>query len=496
MPVPVQVPWIAVRWVVVLAWGLALAVLVRRVWWEWPGGLAPYPSPPGVTAAGEEWFGIYQAKQKVGYAQQSLVAADGGFRFVHSSLVRLKVLDTPQTVRTLAEGTIDAARALRSMTFELTSGPGRLRVTARVEGGALVANVQTGSETTAHSIPVVEPVYLPSLVRGLIGMEPLSAGRVLDAFVFDPMLIGGERIRLVVEGEDSVPGTAEPQRGWRVREEFRGMQETLWLDDAGRVLREEGPMGLVMVREDAQRAVSAGWKDGMVLDVVSAVAVPVEQIDNPRTRPTLRLRLTGIPVGRVPSDDVQRWDGTTVAVRPPQEGQIGTYALPYRGGDHAVHLAAEPLVQSTHPRVRALAEATLGGVVDAKEAVRALNDWVYRTLRKAPTVTIPNALQVLDIGEGDCNEHAVLLAALTRASGIPTRLVAGVVYVDGAFLYHAWCEVWLGLWVPVDPAFGQFPADATHVKFVAGGLEEHFAMVEVIGRLRIDLVDSRDDRSG
>jgi transglutaminase-like putative cysteine protease len=126
--------------------------------------------------------------------------------------------------------------------------------------------------------------------------------------------------------------------------------------------------------------------------------------------------------------------------------------------------------------------------------VSVLNDWVYGHLRKVPTVSLPNAVQVLDMGEGDCNEHAVLFAALARAVGLPARVVAGAVYLDGAFFYHAWCEVWLTRWVSVDPTFHQFPADATHIKFVTGGPDEQLAMMEVVGRLGIEVLD--DDHVG
>jgi len=431
---------------------------------------------------------VYQGTHKVGYTQQTLTADGDGHRFVQTTLLRLAVLDTPQTVHTRAEGATDRTGALRTMSFELTSGPGTLRVAARVAGRTLEVTLRAGGETTTHAIPLTGPVYLPPMARTLIGAEPLRPGRVLETLVFDPMVVRNEPLRLVVEREEDVPGTVGPRRGWRVREEFRGMQTTVWLDAKGVVLREEGPMGLVLIQEDPLRAVSAGWKDGTILDLVSAVAVPVGEIANPRTRPMLQLRLHGIPAARVPSDEGQRWDGTTVTIMPPDVAQLASYSLPYGGGDHDAELGADPLLQVEHPRVRAAAAAALDDATDAKTAVRRLNDWVYRTLRKAPTVSIPNALQVLDMGAGDCNEHAVLLAALARASGIPTRLVAGVVYVDGVFLYHAWCEVWLGRWVAVDPAFGQFPADATHIKFVAGGPEEQFAMVDVIGRLRIDPV--------
>ena len=51
-------------------------------------------------------------------------------------------------------------------------------------------------------------------------------------------------------------------------------------------------------------------------------------------------------------------------------------------------------------------------------------------------------------------------------SALPARIAAGLAYVDGKFYYHAWPEVLLGDWVAVDPTFGQFPADAAHLRFI------------------------------
>lgn len=67
------------------------------------------------------------------------------------------------------------------------------------------------------------------------------------------------------------------------------------------------------------------------------------------------------------------------------------------------------------------------------------------------------ASQVAARGEGDCTEHAVLLAALARAAGRPARVVFGVLFVrdsgDRALRAygHAWVEIRRrGRWSPVD----------------------------------------------
>jgi transglutaminase-like putative cysteine protease len=102
---------------------------------------------------------------------------------------------------------------------------------------------------------------------------------------------------------------------------------------------------------------------------------------------------------------------------------------------------------------------------------------------------MPSARAVLRARRGDCNEHAVLLTALARAAGVPARVVAGAVYLDDGFYYHAWTEMWLGTWVSADAVFDQLPADATHVKLVEGGPERHFQLAGVIDRLAFTVVE-------
>jgi len=125
---------------------------------------------------------------------------------------------------------------------------------------------------------------------------------------------------------------------------------------------------------------------------------------------------------------------------------------------------------------------------DPKQVARQLTTSVYNMLEKSITFSVPNAVQVLETLRGDCNEHTVLYVALARALGLPARTAVGLVYVNGAFFYHAWPEVWLGEWVAMDPTFGQYPADASHIRFVIGGLAQQVEIVRLIGNLDIEVL--------
>jgi hypothetical protein len=82
------------------------------------------------------------------------------------------------------------------------------------------------------------------------------------------------------------------------------------------------------------------------------------------------------------------------------------------------------------------------------------------------------------------------MAALCRAVGIPAKVCTGVVYVNGSFYYHAWIEVYLDRWVSVDPTMNQFPADVTHIKFIEGDMENQFAVLKLVGKLDIEILES------
>ncbi len=147
-----------------------------------------------------------------------------------------------------------------------------------------------------------------------------------------------------------------------------------------------------------------------------------------------------------------------------------------------------PFLQSDHPSIRALSAQILQGETNALRGALKIKDWVYKEIAKEPTVSIPNALEVLRTKKGDCNEHTVLFNAFARAAGIPAKTVVGVVYLRGAFYYHAWSEVWLGEWVSLDSVLNQFPADVTHVKFLEGEIDRQIDILQLIGNLKIEVL--------
>ena len=176
-----------------------------------------------------------------------------------------------------------------------------------------------------------------------------------------------------------------------------------------------------------------------------------------------------------------------------REGALEAHAMPYRlpNQDTALArwLAPEALIQSRDPRIAAAARQILQRERNPARAAELLAHWVHGSVRRGVLSDgVPSAAKVLENRTGDCNEFTTLYVALARAAGLPARTVAGLLYVNGRFYYHAWPEVYLGDWVAIDPLFDQFPADAAHVRLAVGGLARQVELVPLIGRLKLEVL--------
>jgi transglutaminase-like putative cysteine protease len=152
------------------------------------------------------------------------------------------------------------------------------------------------------------------------------------------------------------------------------------------------------------------------------------------------------------------------------------------------YLASTAFIQSDHPDITKKARAIVGSETDRVEMVRAIYEWVYRKVKKEPTVSMPSALDVLRNMEGDCNEHTYLFVALARAVGIPAKVTVGFLYTNGAFYYHAWPAVYVGQWWELDPTIGQEAVDATHVAILEGETADQLKLLGLIGQLNAEVL--------
>jgi hypothetical protein len=135
------------------------------------------------------------------------------------------------------------------------------------------------------------------------------------------------------------------------------------------------------------------------------------------------------------------------------------------------YLEASADLNFKDPVVADLARQAAGDEKNPRKLADRLCRFVHEYIQtKNLSVGFASASEVARSKEGDCTEHGILLAALGRAVGIPTRIVTGIVYTEefagkrNVFVGHLWTQFWLdGQWEDVDSAFGQTDVDPTHI---------------------------------
>ena len=127
---------------------------------------------------------------------------------------------------------------------------------------------------------------------------------------------------------------------------------------------------------------------------------------------------------------------------------------------------------SSNPEIIRAAQKIVLGSPNQQEMVKRISKFVYKHIsNKNYNHGNMSAGEVLRTKSGDCTEHSALFAALSRAAGIPTKMVYGVVLnANGEFFFHNWNEAFAdGKWITVDSTFNLIPADSSRITLIYGG---------------------------
>ena len=472
----------------IVAWVAVMALLVNRSYLQASTRLATDLARYGSAAV---WRGVYYRGEKSGFTVSQTVAEADGFVLEEDGRLQMSLLGatTAATIRTTAH--VDTAFALHAFEFSLDPGTGPIEVRGRIDGRRLSLDVKTTSGTRSEVRELDEPPALSLNLSRRLANGSLVTGARYHWTVFDPATLRNSKVNVEVGRRELVRGAGPaPLPAFRVEMEFAGLKTSSWITDTGEVVREESPLGLITVRESADSARAMAVSRRMQVDLLQAAAVAPRMrtpIAEPRDVRRMRIRLGGADLSTLELDGgAQHLSGDVLELRDPQ-----SLAPERPDPDLAAALAAETFIESDAPEIVVEAAKAVSGAIGPRARAERLTRYVNALLDKKPTVSLPSAREVLRTKVGDCNEHTVLYVAMARALGIPARIAVGLVYIHGAFYYHAWPEVYLdgGLWLPVDPTLNQFPADATHLRLARGGLDKQTVVLPLMGRLTMDVLE-------
>jgi len=510
---------------ILLAWGVGLGFLVQREYFrERSAVLAEAALRLGPSTS---FYMVEQDGKQIGFASTTIDTSTTTFEVVDYFTADLPLGD--QVYRASARSVITLSRALALRTFDaqFEMGDSPMNVAGSAEGDSAVRFVLEvpGQAPDSQRLRVRGPILLPTLVpaAAMLVRDP-KVGATVTVASFDPRTMATQDVRLRFTAEslfslvdsaaydstrrEFVPALIDTVRAWKLEpEEASGFAG--WVDAQGRVVETTQPGGIRLKRmayeiafENWRRARSAAGSDGTVATapaggILEGTAIAAGVLPG-RGGPTmLRVRLSGVSLAGfdLQGGRQQLANNELTIARESPDVLVADWSLAVRTAGFRQRfepeLRAEPLLQSEDREIIQLAVRIAGRDRDPRVVAEKINRWVHDSLEKVITLSVPNALQVLRTRRGDCNEHTQLFTALARAAGIPTRIATGVAYVDGKFYYHAWPEIRLRDWVAVDPTFGQFPADAAHLRFVRGGLTRQGELLRLVGNLRIEVLDAR-----
>ncbi len=465
--------------------------------------------------ADESWQVIHLAGQRIGYGRVVIrkVTRDRETVYLTDTEEHVSIRRFGQQLRiqskTHTEESADGQ--LLSYDFEMKNPPAQTtKSSGRVEGGNLIIESTVGGRLQTKKIAWDPTVKSPAWQERSLSDSPLKPGESRSFKTFMPefskvvtVKISAEDYRVVKLHDGSEKSLLKVSVFQSI---LPGVGMRVYLDEKGESLRTEADL-LGMVTFSVPREVALQEIAGEELDVATNTLI---RIANPpvglhdRKSAIYRVNTKGrnpaefLPTGgtqAVASIDDETATLTVSSIRPP------TNIQPSRN-EQQEFLGDTQFLQANDSRVQEHARKATAGSLDPGTIAIRMELYVYKELKKKNFSTaLASAAEVAKSLEGDCTEHACLLAAMLRVQKIPSRVAVGLVYADrlAAFGGHMWTEAWLdGKWVPLDATLGKGGIGPGHIKLADSSLADDgpapvtsfVPLMNMLSNVTIDIVSA------
>jgi len=453
-----------------------------------PGGPEAKPAEPSrsqassvASEAGDMWDAVLMGGVHVGSVHTTVTRGDDSgtptVTMVSTTQLAIGREGDVATMEVITESVETPDGQVRRFKFEQRAGGAPIVVEGSVRGDVALVTHHTMGMQTNTQLPWKADQGGFFAVEQSLRRVPLQPGERRTVSFLMPDLTGLQLASVEMEAQqrEDVQLLDGTRNLLRIKQtvHLSGLDSDgyCWTDERGEMLKSILPLQQMEVyRTTRERASATAGDYDITADTLVRVTTPLETPHGARQivyEATLEQSdprdafVAGASQVVEPIDD-RRARITVRAVRP---GQPPDATSP----DPPTDADRQPnnLIQSDDAEVRKLASAVAPDATDPWEIAVALERWVCQGMRsrnfEQAFVTAGEVARTL---EGDCTEHAVLLAALCRARGIPARVSVGLVYVPRfqAFGFHMWDEVWIAdRWVPLDATLGRGGIGAGHI---------------------------------
>ena len=451
---------------------------------------------------GETWMNIFQNDTKIGYSHRRLTTAGGGGYLIdEKTVMNINAMGLVQEVMVTSSSTTSQDFALETFKFSIASGTFHFVVNGQVKENSLFLYTHSATdaggagEVSTLEIPFENRPYLSSAILPATVASGLKPGNEMTLFLFDPSTMGQAPATVKMVGSDPIVINGEKIAAQKITLSFKGASQSAWVDEKGLILKEQGMLGITLVKTSPKEAIGDINPEGMA-DLTTLVSVPSNvTFQDPGALTKLQIKLTGVDIkqmslaARGPSQHRQTWSQDILTIEKEVLGNLPAAVTSKKiAGVDEKFILPGPFVQSDDAQIQQIARRLVSPDNTPLENIGRLVGWIQANIRRQPVISLPNALSTLKNRVGDCNEHAALMAAFCRSVGIPAGIEAGLVYLNGRFYYHAWNTVFVGRWITVDALFNQIPADVTHISLTAGSQESQLDLMGMMGKIKLEVL--------
>jgi len=484
--------------------------------WAAAGDIDPSNPPQGLFS--DEWMLATMGGQRAGYVHTTMAREGDRVTSRVISAFSLSRAGAPIEV-SMIESVTETVQGV-PLEFENSMQMASVTIVTRGrvrDGQVEIAKTQFGLTQTQRlpyprgALMAGWGMYAEQLRRGF---EP-GTEYELDSYV--PSLQTDKAVRTIIRVERREP--IELLDGKKVEalrvvttlaSPMGSIDVTSWVTEDGTTLKSQMElMGLAIetYRTDKQTATQEIEAPELFLNTLVRADKHIDRQAARRLRLLLRVTGDGDGMPELPATGMQKpgkrtQDSVVLEISRLDHEALGQARLPAAGGDLAEYLRPNIWINSDDPQVIAMARDAAGEATAPYEIADRLRRYVTDIIQdKSLSVGFASASEVCRNKEGDCSEHAVLLAALGRVHRIPSRVVIGLVYVPwfagsaDVFGFHMWTQFRLGdQWVDFDAAQRESDCNPTHIAVLTSSLAESsladlaFGIIGVIGRLEIDVL--------
>ena len=471
----------------------------------------------------ETWDASYLEGSRAGFVRTATYELDqGGKKFLRTIVeMQLSVKKFKQVIQLRGQVGNDEAPDGTVLSTFMRQGIGQkkdLTIVGIVKGKQLELLIDGKSG-------VLQPAPWDDRAVGLYRQQSLLADRKVkpgDKFnflSFEPTVNLLVRMDVTVKDfeEVSVPGAKSRSKLLRVElvpEKLEGVELpklTQWLDEDLKLVRQDteipGLGQMTLVRTTREVALAPGAEATLTDIGISQLIRLNRTVSKPyETRSAVyRITIKGDDDAATAfvQDDRQKvinskgstFDLQVTATKAPQKTVSG-------GKVADEFLQSCYFITSDDAKVKELARRAVGKETTPLKKALLIEKWVHTNMRSTGAEALSPASEVARNLEGDCTEYAMLMAAMCRAEGVPSKTAIGLIYADTksgpAMAFHMWTEVWVGgQWLPLDATLGKGYVGATHLKVTdhswhdTRALTPLLPLIRVLGKMQVEIVSAQ-----